>query len=93
MDAVTSPGRYVHKRNLLVRYAPDFVAVARVDGSSITLAGSGAAVWRLLDEPRTVLDLARELADVYDAEAARIAGDIEPLLVELAESGFVTTDA
>jgi hypothetical protein len=66
--------------------------MARVDGSSITLQGSGAAVWSLLDEPQTVLDLARELADVYDAEPPRIAADIEPLLAELAKSGFVVTD-
>jgi len=92
MGDVTESSRYARRPDLLVRHAPGFVAVARVDGSSITLEGPGAAVWRLLDEPRTILDLAQELADVYDAEPPRIAADIEPLLAELAESGFVITD-
>jgi len=57
---------------------------------SVTLAGSAAAVWGLLDEPRTLDELAEQLADAYDAEPARIAADVKPLLTQLAESHFVT---
>jgi hypothetical protein len=92
MGFVRKPGRYVRKHELLVRFAPNFVAVARVDGSTVTLVGSGAAVWKWLDEPRTVVEIANELAQVYTAESARIAADIAPLLGQLVQSGFVTAD-
>jgi hypothetical protein len=67
--------------------------LARVDGTSVTLAGSGASVWALLDEARTIGDLADDLAAIYDADPSQIAGDIEPLLDELAQSGYVDADA
>jgi hypothetical protein len=67
--------------------------LARVDGTSVTLTGSGVSVWALLDEARTVGDLAADLAAIYDADPSQIATDIEPLLTELARSGYVDADA
>jgi hypothetical protein len=53
----------------------------------------GASVWALLDEARTIGDLADDLAAIYDADPSHIASDIEPLLTELAQSGYVDADA
>ena len=47
-------------------------------------------MWALLDEPRSVAEVGEALATTYDADAAQIAADVEPLLEQLAESGFVT---
>ena len=82
--------RYQRRPELLTRQAPGFVALARVDGTSVRLPGSGAAVWALLDEPRSVAEVGEALTSTYDADAAQIAADVEPLLEQLAESGFVT---
>lgn len=90
---VTESVRYRRRLDLLVRLAPGFVALARVDGTLVTLADSGAAVWGLLDEPRTVDEIAEVLAHDYDADPDRIAADIRPLLEQLTTSGFVTADA
>lgn len=75
-----------------MRQAPGFVAVSRVDGTSVSLVDSGAAVWELLANPRTIDEIAHTLAHTYAAAPAVIASDIEPLLTQLAETGFVTTD-
>ena len=69
------------------------MALARIDGDNVSLAGSGAAVLDLLDEPRTLDELANALAEAYDADVATSAADVEPLLDQLTESGFVATDA
>lgn len=84
--------RYRRSPDLLTRQAPGFVALARIDGATVSLAESGAAVWDLLDEPRTLAELADALAETYDADASTIAVDVEPLLGQLTESGFVATD-
>ncbi len=84
--------RYQRRPDLLSRTAPGFVTLARVDGTGVTLTGTGAAVWELLDEARSVAEVAAELAHTYDADAARISADVEPLLGELTASGYVTVD-
>jgi hypothetical protein len=89
---VADARRYRQRPDLLVREAPGFVAVSRVDGTSMSMADSGAAVWVLLDTPRTIAEVADTLAQTYDVDAAVIATDVEPLLSDLAESGFVAAD-
>ena len=84
--------RYRRSPDLLTRETPDFVVVARLDGTRISLVGSGVAVWSLLDEPRTLAELADALSEAYDADATSIAEDVEPLLEQLTESGFVSAD-
>jgi hypothetical protein len=93
MGAVTQSARYRRRPDLLSRTAPGVVVLARVDGTSVTLTGSGASVWALLDEARTVGDLAADLAAIYHADPSQIADDIEPLLTELVQSGYVDADA
>lgn len=92
MGGVTRAPRYRRRGDLLHREGPGFVALATVGGTSVTLTGSGASVWGLLDEPRTITEMAQSLARTYDADADRIADDIRPLLSHLEDSGFVTTD-
>jgi hypothetical protein len=93
MVAVTQAIWYRQGHGLLSRTVPGLVVLARVDGTSVTLSGSGASVWQLLDDARTIPEIADDLASVYDVEPSQIATDIEPLLAELAASGFVVADA
>ena len=93
MGAMTQATRYRRRPDLLSRTSPGLVVLARVDGTNVSLTGSAESVWRLLDRERTLGDLADDLASIYDAESSRIAADVEPVLSELVESGFVVTDA
>lgn len=47
----------------------------------------GDVVWELLAEPTRPSELARLLADHYDADEATIAGDLAPVLDELRSIG------
>ena len=68
----------------------DEVIIMRLDnGELFSLAGSGAAVWRLIDGTRDRAALLAALSDEFDADHAEIAGDVDQLLKELVESGLV----
>lgn len=47
------------------------------------------AVWALLAQERELEDLARLLAEEYEAEEEELRGDVEALLAELVERGLV----
>lgn len=53
------------------------------------VTGSGAVVWRLLDEPQSVETIVARLADAYAEDPARVAHDVRPLLDELIERGVL----
>lgn len=49
----------------------------------------GRRVWELLETPRTMKELCRQLKDEYDAPLERIEGDLTPFLHRLEEKGLV----
>jgi len=56
----------------------------------VTLPGTGAAVWDLLEEPATLAELVAILADAYDdADPAAVDHDVRALLAELERLGAV----
>jgi Coenzyme PQQ synthesis protein D (PqqD) len=55
----------------------------------ITLAGTGPEVWELLDSPRSLDDLAAELATRHRADPDLIASDVTPVLERLTALGVV----
>jgi len=55
----------------------------------VTLAGSAVALWTQLAHPTSEPDLARRLAEQFDADAVEVARDIRPLLDELLALGAV----
>jgi hypothetical protein len=68
----------------------DEVIIMRLDnGELFSLAGSGAAVWHLIDGTRDRAALLAALSDEFDGDPAEIAGDVDQLLRELVESGLV----
>ena len=58
----------------------------------ITLPGTGAAVWDLLEEPATLAELVALLADVYDEDPTVVEHDVQTLLGELKGLGAVAHD-
>jgi len=53
------------------------------------LSGSGGAVWRALDGPRTLAELVDALAVEHGVEAASIEGDVRQLVGTLSARGLV----
>jgi Coenzyme PQQ synthesis protein D (PqqD) len=58
-------------------------------GKSFLLQAVGAVVWRLLQEPKSVDDLASSLAALYDVEPARCGEDLRELVESLAREDLV----
>jgi hypothetical protein len=58
----------------------------------VTLPGTGASVWDLLEEPASLAELVAILADAYDADAGVVEHDVRALLAELESLGAVTHD-
>jgi Coenzyme PQQ synthesis protein D (PqqD) len=59
------------------------------DGVYYGLNPVGARIWELVQEPRTVGEIADAIASEYDVEADRAEGDVVGLVRDLAESGLV----
>lgn len=55
----------------------------------VTLPGTGAVVWDLLEEPATLPDLVATLHDVYGEDPATIEHDVTALLERLEALGAV----
>lgn len=57
------------------------------------LEGVAAAIWRLLEEPRTEEELVSELLDTYaDAEAEQVRADVDAFLEQLAGAGLAVRE-
>jgi coenzyme PQQ synthesis protein D (PqqD) len=56
----------------------------------LTLPGTGASVWDLLEEPASLAELVAILADAYEEAPAVIEHDVRALLAELESLGAVT---
>ena len=65
------------------------VDLLRLDDPPIVLEGTSAAIWRLLEIPRTISDVAAELATVYDAPRAEIEDGVRAFVTDLACRGLV----
>jgi hypothetical protein len=57
----------------------------------VTLPGTGALVWDLLEEPASLAVIVATLTEVYaDADATVVEHDVATLLAELEDLGAVT---
>jgi hypothetical protein len=81
-------GAFRRRPDLLWRRSLDAVVLLPVDAEEpMTIAGTGVDVWELLDSWRTIDGIAELLADRYDAEPERVAGDVSALVRQLREGG------
>ena len=81
---------YVRSSSALSRQVGDETLVTRVDRVSIdVLAGTAGHIWRLLEQPRTLAELVEVLGGDYRADPERIRRDVDRLLEDLVERGWV----
>lgn len=83
----------IARGDVLWRATLDGVLV-RVPGADevVKLAGTGAAVWAELDGDTRFDDLCERLAARHQTEPARVADDLRPVLVDLADRTVVRID-
>ena len=53
------------------------------------LEGTGARIWALLDEPRSIGDMVANLVAQYEVDEATCLAEVVSFVTELAESGLV----
>lgn len=85
MTAITKqPNRFVETD------IDDEIVIMRLDnGDFFSLAGTSAAVWRLIDGIRDRRALLSALGDEFDGNQAEIAADVDDLIAQLAELGLL----
>ena len=60
------------------------------DLSSIySLNGTGSLIWKLLESPRTLAQLAKTIAQAYDVESAQAERDVTNFVLEMKSVGLV----
>lgn len=95
MHSLTAPAddsRLVRAHHALWR-AGDFGVIVQGarDATTVTIEGTGAALWDLLREPRTRSEIAGELAASFGVDPGVVAADVEPALDALLALGVLET--
>lgn len=81
---------WTRRADVLWRTTADRVLLLAPEADEVvTVSGPGVAVWLLLDQPQGFDDLVVHLSDLYGAEQARVAEDLDPLLADLADRRLV----
>jgi hypothetical protein len=89
MSSVT-PSRIARDPTARWRRCIDGVVVMAGDADEpMFLSAPGDAIWRLLEEPRTVDELIDELATEFAGDRASIADDVAAFVVDLRRAGLI----
>ena len=80
----------------------DGIASATVQGDAVlldtrrgkyySLNPTGAAVWELLAEPRSLAELRTALLERFDVDSRTLSGDLSALLDDLRRNGLIDED-
>ena len=70
----------------------EFVVMHLGTGEFLSLTGTGAAIWRLLDGKRDRAELLAELSSRFDGDRAQMYADMDGFLRRLEDLGLVEID-
>lgn len=88
---IVQEARWRRREDVLWRRSLDAVVVLPAGTDEpVAIAGTGAAVWDLLEEPGTLDEIVEALLERYEADAAVVSHDVVELLERLAEMGAVS---
>ena len=83
-------GRVRRRGDVLWRRSLDSVVLLPVGATEpVALAGTGPAVWELLAAPRSVSELAQDLAARYATDPSTVESDLAMLLADLGALGVI----
>lgn len=69
------------------------IVIMRLDnGELLSLAGTAAAAWRLIDGQRDRAALEAALGEEYDADAQQIASELGQWLQQLRDAGLIAEE-
>jgi hypothetical protein len=89
---VSGETSWVRSPHVLQRRTLDtFVLLAVEHDEPVIVGGTGADVWTLLSEPRTLDGIVEILAGHYSGDAQVIAADVQALLETFVAAGVVLT--
>jgi hypothetical protein len=74
----------------LSRTVGEEIILATPESPELTrLSGTGAALWRLLDRPRSLSGILKELERIFSADRKTLASDLELFVADLTERGLI----
>ena len=80
----------LRRADVLWRATIDGVLIRPLGAPALTkLAGTGRALWAVLDEPAAFDEVCARLAADHDADVVAIAADLEPVIDDLVARGMV----
>ncbi|MEZ5245319.1 MAG: PqqD family protein [Acidimicrobiales bacterium] len=80
----------LRRADVLWRATIDGVLVRPLGATTLTkLAGTGGALWALLDEPSSFDDLCARLATAHDVDVAVVTTDLVPVVEDLIAKGVL----
>ena len=82
--------RLVKKEIAYRRIGDEYFVLTTRDSTLHNIKGAGVRIMELLDEGKDEAEIARVLADEYDAPAAEIEADLAAFLEDMAAKGIVT---
>jgi len=89
-DGTGSDARFVRSPHVLQRRTLDTFVLLGIDAAEpVVVGGTGADVWTLLADVRTIAELVEVLAAHYDGDPAVITADVGALLETFVRGGVV----
>ena len=80
----------LRRADVLWRATLDGVLIRPLGAAELTkLAGTGRALWAVLEEPASFDEVCELLAEIHDADAAAIAADLVPVVDDLVARGVL----
>jgi hypothetical protein len=76
-------------RQLSTTLADEVIILGLDDSVYYGLSGAGTRIWELLQTPRTIGEIVQTIATEFDADAARVAADLDALLADLKSRGLI----
>jgi PqqD family protein of HPr-rel-A system len=75
---------------VISKVGDEYIVYDPAKGKVHVLNNTGAAIWELMDEAKTMEDLASAMSERYSTEKATVAGDAGMFIGRLREAGLVS---
>jgi len=91
LDSVYIPSEKVVAREIEgeIIIVPLMAGVSEAEDDLFTLNETGRAIWKLMDDQKTVKQIIGLLSSVYEGPAAEIEADVTGLLAELLKRSII----
>ena len=86
---------FVRSQSVVARVVAGETLLVPVDAkvgdlaSAYSFNGTGSLIWKLLDAPRTVAELAMAVAEEYEVEVAQAERDVAEFVGEMTTAGLI----